>query len=93
MIEHIRREHPGYSPNGIEAGIPIPPDLAAQMYITTYEEARLGVPADKIPMKMIPPGISDTVDEPPKQSTGKRKRSSNNLAEGHAQVQQKRMRV
>ncbi|KAH8071053.1 hypothetical protein BXZ70DRAFT_864406, partial [Cristinia sonorae] len=48
MPEHIRRQHPGYSLDGI-TGAPVTAAFARSMHITAIEEERLGIPAEKIP--------------------------------------------
>ncbi|KAH8105867.1 hypothetical protein BXZ70DRAFT_1036584 [Cristinia sonorae] len=48
MPEHIRRQHPGYSLDGV-TGAPVTAAFARSMHITAIEEERLGIPAEKIP--------------------------------------------
>lgn len=52
MPDHIRIAHPGYSCDGIEDGAPLPSDMLEAASITREEEERLGIPLDKIPLKL-----------------------------------------
>lgn len=60
MPEHIRTAHPGYSSNGIEDGVSLPPDLARAMFISPEEEHRIGIPKENIPPKPALPSTPDS---------------------------------
>ncbi|KAI1784985.1 hypothetical protein LXA43DRAFT_900727, partial [Ganoderma leucocontextum] len=55
MEEHIKNDHSGYSTTGVEDHLlPIPADLAREMYISDSEERLMGISDSLIPHKIAP---------------------------------------
>lgn len=89
MPQHVRTYHSGYSADGIEDGMPLPPAMVQNMKITREEEIRMKIPEDRVAKDVANPTVS-LIPVPLKSILDQRSRKRSRLASESVSAQKQR---